>query len=105
MEDYYQTYEFAYLDTNTDNASLMNNQSFYDETNTNFLISNSDNILILVTAILFKDEKFYNHIFHIFKKYHEKKEMRLKAILSGIKDAGPEYFQVKKEYCLNDFTL
>lgn len=42
--------------------------------NTNNLIASEDNILILVTAILFKNEKFHNHIFNIFKKYHEERE-------------------------------
>ena len=52
VEDFYNTRSFA---------------ECADESQNNFLISNSENILTVVTAVFFKDDRFYRFLFDIVK--------------------------------------
>ncbi len=92
MQDYYKTAEFSYETSDDTEESARE----FENCNSNALITNEENILILVTTFLFKNEKFYNHIFNIFKKYHAEREKNFKNILESLKDRNPEYFEIKK---------
>lgn len=83
-----------------------NTRTFYDlEEKCNNLITNPENILTTVTAILFKNAKFYDHIFKIFQFYNFENEARFIKIMENLSFKGPEFFEVDNSYCLNKYTI
>lgn len=66
VEDFYNTRSFA---------------EGADDSFNNFLISNSENILTVVTAIFFKDDRFYRFLFDIVKEFNKSREIEFKQIV------------------------
>ena len=77
VEDYYNTRSFA--ENNDDSLN-------------NFLISNSENILTIVTAIFFKDDKFYRFLFEIVREFNKERETCFVNIVEGLKGKNPQFF-------------
>ena len=58
----------------------------------NYLIANDDNIVTVITAILFNDVNFYELIFELLTIYFHEREQNLKKILIRLNKIDPQYF-------------
>ena len=77
VEDFYNTRSFA---------------EGPDDSQNNFLISNSENILTVVTAVFFKDDRFYHFLFDIIKEFNSAREDEFFKILKKLKGKAPQFF-------------
>lgn len=75
------------------------------EEGSNYLINNYENILTVIGAIVFKDDRFYNFIFSAIKIFNKEKDERANFLFQKIHGKSPQYFSIRPEYCLNASTF
>lgn len=74
--------------------------SFTDE-DLHALMTNEENVLTVLTSILFKDKGFYQLVFNAIVEFNMDNDEILSQILGKLEGSTPQFFGILDEYCLN----
>ena len=69
------------------------------------LMTNEENVLTVLTSILFKDKGFYQLVFNAIVDFNMDNDEILSQILGKLEGSTPQFFGILDEYCLNELTM